>query len=207
MNSILDSVGPKKDLLVSFRKSNKLTEVELTDDRGIHISFKRYPCLGRIFRNTLYEFGPPGLDQLARQGRKDPLYYGSHHENVEPDPNDMQFTDGFFLKAYPRTTEMGWIIGIVGVKKMNIFDGPRFLDEYSSPRRNSDFSCRRGNMFFKINDSFITVTDFDKRRAVFPEEDSLMRYQHFFRSYPLKPNKKPRQHWKWGENQYRYSLD
>ena len=190
------------------KRSIKLAGVNLLHERKrITLCFRKYPNKGRLYRKTLFELETPGLYELARQGKKDPLYFGAFMgETGEPDPSEIQISECCFLKSYPRLTEMGWIMGIIGAGKMSIYDGPRSLNKYSSPRRNSDLTCRRGNLFFRNNDTFITVSDLDKRRSVFPNEGTLMRYQHFFRSYPLKPNKKRREHWVWGEKQHRYSL-
>ena len=177
-----------------------MTEVNLSFNKEkTYLFFKIYPSKGWLFRNTLIELKTPGLDNCARPGKKDFLYFGPIKRDVkDPDGREIQKSERCFLKLYPRATEMSWIIGIIGAKKIKTCNGPYFFSDYSPPRRESDFICGGGLLFFRINDNFITVPDLDKRRAVFPNEPTLIRYQHFFRSYPLKPNRKRRKHWIWG---------
>ena len=194
----------QKDFFVSFlpqvsKKSKEPTSAELSCNRGsVDILFTRFPNKERLIRNTLIEIDPFSLCDFARQGKKDPLFSRPIFGKIE-DPPMIFGKSGSFLKLNPRVMDMVWIVGILGACKTSIHDALFSLFKPRPTEHNVDFRYRGNRIFFKNNDTFMTESFFNERRSVFPDVESLVRYEHFFRSYPLKPNGKRRKHWVWGE--------
>ena len=195
----------QKYFLVSFlpQVSKKLKEPTSADLScnidSVDILFTRFPNKERMIRNTLIEINPFSLADFAKQGKKDLLFSRPVFGIIE-NPPVVLGKCGSFLKLSPRVIDMAWIVGILGACKTNIHDALFFNPfKYRPARRNVDFCYWGSRIFFKNNDTFMTESFFNERRSVFPDVESRARYEHFFRSYPLKPNGKRRKHWVWGE--------
>ena len=118
---------------------------------------------------------------------------------LEDDYPPILINYGLISNSYPFLSDISWVIGTMGAGRTHVYIYNNHSSRFKSIRRNSEFCFNGTKNFFKNNDTFITETFLNERRSVFPFGENPLRYKHFLRSYPLRPNGRKRKHWAWGE--------